>query len=54
MTEKNSKMVEEMFVQGAHYGYSKTKRHPSTKDFIYGTKNNQDIIDLEKNRKLNS
>jgi small subunit ribosomal protein S2 len=48
MTEKNSKLVEEMFAVGAHYGYSKTKRHPTVKDLIYGTKNNQDIIDLEK------
>lgn len=48
MIEKNSKMIEEMFAVGAHYGYSKTKRHPSTKNLIYGSKNNQDIIDLEK------
>ena len=48
MTEKNSKVVEEMFALGAHYGYSKSKRHPSVKDLIYGTKNSQDIIDLEK------
>lgn len=48
MTEKNSKMIEEMFALGAHYGYTKTKRHPTTKELIYGTKNNQDIIDLEK------
>jgi small subunit ribosomal protein S2 len=48
MTEKNSKIVEEMFALGAHYGYSKTKRHPTTKELIYGSKNNQDIIDLEK------
>jgi small subunit ribosomal protein S2 len=48
MTEKNSNRVTEMFAVGAHYGYSKTKRHPSVKEFIYGTKNAQDIIDLEK------
>ncbi len=48
MTEKNSKMITEMFALGAHYGYSKTKRHPTIKDLIYGTKNAQDIIDLEK------
>ncbi len=48
MIEKNSKMVEEMFALGAHYGYSKSKRNPSVKNLIYGTKNAQDIIDLEK------
>lgn len=48
MTENNSKIVGEMFAFGAHYGYSKTKRHPTIKNLIYGTKNSQDIIDLEK------
>lgn len=33
---------------GVHYGYSRTRRHPSTSPFIYGTKGGVDIIDLEK------
>lgn len=41
-------LVKEMFAVGAHYGYTKTRRHPSTKPFLYGTKNRTDIIDLEK------
>lgn len=41
-------LVERMFNVGAHYGYSKSKRHPSTKAFIYGAKNNTEIFDLEK------
>lgn len=48
MTEINSKKVEELFAAGAHFGYSKAKRHPSTKDFVYGTKNRVEVIDLEK------
>lgn len=40
--------VEQMFGVGAHYGYSKTRRHPSVASFIYTTKNKTDIIDLEK------
>ncbi len=40
--------VEEMFKVGAHYGYSKTRRHPSVSKYIYATKNKTDIIDLEK------
>src|SRR5262249_2024299 len=28
------------------FGYSKTRRHPNTSPFIYGTKNRVDIIDL--------
>jgi small subunit ribosomal protein S2 len=41
-------IVEKMFKAGAHYGYSKTRRHPSVSKFIYTTKNKEDIIDLEK------
>jgi small subunit ribosomal protein S2 len=37
-----------MFQAGAHYGYSKTRRHPSVSKYIYTTKNKEDIIDLEK------
>ena len=40
--------IEKMFKAGAHYGYSKTRRHPSLSSFIYATKNKTDIIDLEK------
>ena len=41
-------IVEKMFKAGAHYGYSKTRRHPSVSSFIYTTKNKGDIINLEK------
>ena len=40
--------IEKMFKAGAHYGYSKTRRHPSLSKFIFTTKNKTDIIDLEK------
>ena len=40
--------IENMFEAGLHYGYSKTRRHPSASSFIYTTKNKVDIIDLEK------
>ncbi|MES3031904.1 MAG: 30S ribosomal protein S2 [Patescibacteria group bacterium] len=41
-------LIEKMFRAGAHYGYSKTRRHPSVSKYIYATKNKGDIIDLEK------
>ncbi|MEI6280729.1 MAG: 30S ribosomal protein S2 [bacterium] len=41
-------IVEKMFKAGAHYGYSKTRRHPSVSSYIHTTKNKGDIIDLEK------
>lgn len=40
--------IEEMFNAGVHFGYSKSRRHPSAKPFIFGAKNNVEIIDLEK------
>ncbi|MBI3306124.1 30S ribosomal protein S2 [Candidatus Nomurabacteria bacterium] len=41
-------IIEKMFKAGAHYGYSKTRRHPSLAKYIYATKNKSDVIDLEK------
>ena len=43
-----STSIEKMFEAGAHYGYGKSRRHPSVSSYIYATKNNSDIIDLEK------
>lgn len=33
---------------GVHFGYSRTRRHPTITPFLYGTKGGVDIIDLEK------
>ncbi len=40
--------IEKMFEAGAHYGYGKSRRHPSVSPYIYTTKKNVDIINLEK------
>ncbi len=45
--DKNS-LVEAMFKVGAHFGLSKARRHPSTKPYVFGVKNNIEIFDLEK------
>lgn len=45
-------MIEAMFSVGAHYGYSKSRRHPSVKPFIFGVKNKVEIFDLEKTKEL--
>ncbi len=50
--DSNDTIVEQMFKAGAHYGYSKTRRHPSVSKYIYTTKNKGDIIDLEKTSAL--
>ena len=48
--ENNEASIEKMFSAGAHYGYSKTRRHPSVSSYIYATKNKTDIIDIEKTK----
>ena len=35
---------------GAHFGFVKSRRHPSTKPFIFGVKNKIEIFDLEKTK----
>lgn len=48
MARTNEALVTEMFEAGAHVGYSKSRRHPSTKGFIFESRKKKDIIDLEK------
>lgn len=47
MSKTNEALVTAMFEAGAHVGYSKTKRHPSTRDFIFESRQKKDVIDLE-------
>lgn len=41
-------LIEEMFKVGAQYAYSKSRRHPTSKGYIFGVKNRVEIFDLEK------
>ena len=50
--ETSETNIEKMFRVGAHYGYSKTRRHPSLSKYIYATKNKTDVIDLEKTSEM--
>ena len=40
--------INELFKAGAHFGFVKSRRHPSAKPFIFGVKNKIEIFDLEK------
>lgn len=40
--------IQDMFGVGAHYGYSRSRRHSTAKPYIFGSKNHSDVIDLEK------
>lgn len=45
---KKEELVRKLFEMGAHFGFSRKRRHPSVDPFIYGYKNNTAVIDLEK------
>lgn len=44
----DNSVVDALFSVGAHFGFIKSRRHPSTKPFIFGVKNKIEIFDLEK------
>ena len=39
-------LIETLFSVGAHYGYKKSRRHPSVSSYIFGVKNRVEIFDL--------
>ena len=40
--------IEALFAVGAHFGFIRSRRHPSMEPFMFGTKNKIEIFDLEK------
>lgn len=44
--------MERLFRAGAHYGFSKSRRHPTAAPFLFATKQGTDIFDLEKTSRL--
>ena len=45
-------LVEKLFNAGAHFGFQKSRRHPTVKPYLYGSKQGTDIFDLEKSTEL--
>jgi len=45
-------LIERMFKAGAHFGFSKSRRHPSIAPYLFGSKQGFDIFDLEKTSAL--
>lgn len=43
----SDKIIDELFAVGAHFGYSRSRNHPSVTPFIFGYKNQSAVIDLE-------
>lgn len=44
--------ITRMFEVGAHFAYSKSRRHPTAQPYIFGVKDKVEIFDLEKIQKL--
>lgn len=40
-------LVDELFAVGAHFAYSRSRRHPSAGPFMFGVKNRVELFDLE-------
>lgn len=40
--------IQKMFTAGAHFAFSRSRRHPTIAPFIFGVKNRVEIFDLEK------
>ncbi|MDO8521671.1 MAG: 30S ribosomal protein S2 [bacterium] len=43
--------IQELYEAGVHFGYSRTRRHPTASPFIFITKDRSDIFDLEETNK---
>ncbi len=45
---ETTSLIERLFKAGAHYGFSKSRRHPTSAPYLFGNKQGTDIFDLEK------
>lgn len=50
--QTDKSLVDAMFEVGAQYGYSRSKRHPTSSAYVFGAKNGVELVDLEKSEKL--
>lgn len=48
MTDSKNPTLDTMAAAGMHFGAHRSRRHPSTKNFTFGAKNDIEMIDLEK------
>lgn len=47
-TTGNSTLIQRLFNAGAHFGFKKSRRHPTVAPYLFATKEGVDIFDLEK------
>lgn len=48
----NDPEIEEMIRAGVHLGHSKTKRNPAMSQYVFGVRNNVEIIDIAKTKEM--
>lgn len=51
-TQTDNTTIQELFAAGAHVGYSRSRRHPSTAPYIFTRRNQTEVIDLEQTATL--
>ena len=47
-TTNNPSFIDRLFKAGSHFGFKKSRRHPTVVSYLYTTKDGNDIFDLEK------
>lgn len=48
MSTSSSSIIDKLFEAGAHFGFRKSRRHPTVVPFLFTSKEGNDIFDLEK------
>jgi len=51
-TKTAGSTIDSMFKAGAHFAFSRSRRHPTVAPYIFGVKNKVEIFDLEKTQNL--
>ena len=51
-TTDKSTFIDRLFQAGSHFGFKKSRRHPSVVPYVFTTKDGNDIFDLEKTTAL--
>ncbi len=51
-TTNNPTFIDRLFKAGSHFGFKKSRRHPTVASYLYTTKDGNDIFDLQKTTAL--
>lgn len=51
-TQSTQNLIERLFSAGAHFGFKKSRRHPTVTPYLFTSKDGNDIFDLEQSAAL--